>query len=55
MGHSAQHRLVRIIRRLTIRYERRLDIPNAVTSLACTVICMGALLHGFEGVLHRPA
>ena len=30
-------------RRLTIRYERRLDIHHAFTSLACSLICLNAL------------
>ena len=34
-------------RRLTIRYERRLDIHHAFTALACSVICLRALGQGF--------
>ena len=30
-------------RRLTIRYERRLDMHHAFTSLACSLICLRAL------------
>ncbi len=30
-------------RRLTIRYERRIDIHYAVTSLVCSLICLNAL------------
>jgi IS5 family transposase len=30
-------------RRLTIRYERRIDIHHAFTSLACSLICLRAL------------
>jgi transposase len=30
------------VRRLTIRYERRLDIHTAFTSLACSLICLRA-------------
>jgi transposase len=30
-------------RRLTIRYERRIDIHHALTSLACSLICLRAL------------
>ncbi len=30
-------------RRLTIRYERRLDIHHAFTSLACSLICLRSL------------
>jgi transposase len=31
------------MRRLSIRYERRLDIHLAFTSLACSLICLNAL------------
>lgn len=31
------------MRRLSIRYERRLDIHRAFTSLACSLICLNAL------------
>ena len=34
-------------RRLTIRYERRLDIHHAFTALACSIICLRALDPGF--------
>ena len=34
-------------RRLTIRYERRLDIHQAFTSLACSLICINALQERF--------
>lgn len=34
-------------RRLTIRYEQRLDIHHAFTALACSVICLRALGQGF--------
>lgn len=34
-------------RRLTIRYERRLDIHAAFTSLACALICFRQLEVGF--------
>ncbi len=30
-------------RRLTIRYERRVDIHHAFTALACSLICLNAL------------
>jgi len=30
-------------RRLTIRYERRLDIHHALTSIACSITCFRAL------------
>jgi len=30
-------------RRLTIRYERRLDIYHVFTPLACSLICLRAL------------
>ena len=30
-------------RRLTIRYERRLDIHHALTAIACSLICFRAL------------
>jgi transposase len=30
-------------RRLTIRYERRIDIHHAFTALACSIICMRAI------------
>ena len=35
------------LRRLTIRYERRLDIHHAFTSIACSLICLNALLGRF--------
>jgi transposase len=35
------------LRRLTIRYERRLDIHHAFTSLACSLICLNALARRF--------
>ena len=34
-------------RRLTIRYEQRLDIHYAFTSLACSLICLRALAGRF--------
>jgi transposase len=34
-------------RRLTIRYERRLDIHHAFTSLGCSLICLRALERRF--------
>jgi transposase len=34
-------------RRLTIRYERRLDMHHAFTSLACSSICLRALARRF--------
>jgi transposase len=34
-------------RRLTIRYERRADIHHALTSLACSLICLRALYRRF--------
>ncbi|MDQ2762195.1 MAG: IS5 family transposase [Pseudomonadota bacterium] len=34
-------------RRLTIRYERRLDIHQAFTSIACSLICLRALQERF--------
>jgi transposase len=34
-------------RRLTIRYERRLDMHHAFTSLACSLICLRALAGRF--------
>ncbi len=34
-------------RRLTIRYERRIDIHHAFTSLACSLICLNALRQRF--------
>jgi transposase len=33
-------------RRLTVRYERRLDIHQAFTSIACSLITLRALLRG---------
>lgn len=35
------------LRRLTIRYERRLDIHHAFTSIACSLICLNALASRF--------
>jgi len=35
------------MRRLSIRYERRLDIHHAFTSLACSLICFKAFQGGF--------
>ena len=35
------------VRRLTIRYERRVDIHHAFTSLACSLICLRALQERF--------
>lgn len=35
------------MRRLSIRYERRLDIHHAFTSLACSLICLNALQRRF--------
>jgi transposase len=29
--------------RLTIRYDRRIDIHHAFTALACSIICMRAI------------
>jgi transposase len=34
-------------RRLTIRYERRADIHHALTTLACSLICLRALYQRF--------
>jgi transposase len=34
-------------RRLTIRYERRLDMHHAFTSIACSIICLRALAGRF--------
>jgi IS5 family transposase len=34
-------------RRLTIRYERRADIHHALTTLACSLICLRALYQSF--------
>ena len=34
-------------RRLTIRYERRADIHYALTSLACSIICLRTLYQRF--------
>ena len=34
-------------RRLTIRYERRLDILHALTAFACSIICLNALAERF--------
>jgi transposase len=34
-------------RRLTIRYEQRLDMYHAFTSLACSLICLRALAGRF--------
>jgi transposase len=35
------------LRRLTIRYERRLDIHYAFTSIACSLMCLNALAGRF--------
>jgi transposase len=35
------------LRRLTIRYERRADIHYALTTLACSLICLRALYYRF--------
>jgi len=35
------------LRRLTIRYERRLDIHHAFTSIACSLMCLNALAGRF--------
>ena len=35
------------LRRLTIRYERRLDMHYAFTSIACSLMCLNALLGRF--------
>jgi transposase len=34
-------------RRLTIRYERRLDMHHAFTSIACSIICLRAFAGRF--------
>jgi transposase len=34
-------------RRLTIRYERRIDMHHAFTALACSIICMRAIERRF--------
>jgi hypothetical protein len=34
-------------RRLAIRYERRLDMHHAFTSIACSIICLRALAGRF--------
>jgi transposase len=34
-------------RRLTIRYERHADIHHALTTLACSLICLRALYKRF--------
>jgi transposase len=34
-------------RRLAIRYERRLDLHHAFTTIACSLICLNALQGGF--------
>jgi len=34
-------------RRLTIRYERRLDVHHAFTAIACSLICLNALMGRF--------